>query len=400
MAGALDGLRVLDIATLYSAPLLAAMLGDLGADVIKIEPPAGDGLRHLGVQSGGRSLTWAAVGRNKRSVALDLRETRGQELFHGLVERADVVVENLPERTLGRWRCRYDDLAAIKPDLIVVSVSCYGKSGPYADRAGNGSLAEAFGGLTNMTGEADGPPLLTSLPIGDVLAAIAGTVGALAACYARDAKGAGGQRVDVSMYEPVLQFLSNGVMQYVRTGEEARRAGSRIRGAVPRNTYRTRDGCWIALSAVTDRMVERLLGAMGRDPAAEAHRYGTTALRQQHEDELDADVAAWVASVDRDAALEELVAAQIPAGPVNSVADVVADPHVRARGSVVETRDPELGPLTLVGPLARLEGTPAEIRSTGPPLDAHTDEVLSSELGLGPEALAELRRAGIIGCRP
>jgi formyl-CoA transferase len=396
MAGALDGLRVLDIATLYSAPLVAAMLGDLGADVIKIEPPAGDGLRALGAKAGGKSLTWAAVGRNKRSVTLNLRESRGQDLLHRLVEGADVVVENLPARTLERWRCRYEDLVAIRPELIVVSVSCYGKTGPYADRAGNGSLAEAFGGLTNLTGEADGPPLLTSLPVGDVLAAIAGTLGALAACYARDAKGAGGQRVDVSMYEPVLQFLSNGVTQYVKTGDQPQRAGSRIPGAVPRNTYQARDGRWLALSAVTDRMVERLLAAMGRDPAAEADRYGTPALRREHELELDADVASWVASLDRASALEQLVAADIPAGPVNEVADVVADPHVRARGSLVEVEDPELGPLTLVGPIARLEGTPASIRSTGPALGAHTDEVLSEELGLDREELAELRSAGII----
>ena len=396
MSGALDGLRVLDIATLYSAPLVAAMLGDLGADVIKIEPPTGDGLRGLGATAEGRSLTWAAVGRNKRSVTLDLREPRGQELLHRLVASADIVVENLPARTLERWRCRYEDLSAIRPELIVVSVTCYGKTGPYADRAGNGSLAEAFGGLTNLTGEAEGPPMLSSLPVGDVLAAIAGTLGALAACYARDARGAGGQRVDVSMYEPVLQFLSNGVMQYVKTGNEPHRAGSRIPGAVPRNTYRTRDGRWLVLSAATDRMVERLLVAMGRDPAAEAHRYGTTALRRTHEDELDADVAAWVASLDRDNALELLVAAAIPAGPVNSVADVVSDPHVRARESVVEVSDPELGPLTFVGPIVRLEGTPASIRSTGPALGAHTVDVLSGELGLGADEIAELRAAGII----
>jgi len=399
MPGALDGLRVLDIATLYSAPLVAAMLGDLGADVIKIEPPTGDGLRDLGAKADGHSLTWAATARNKRSLTLDLREPTGQRLFHRLVEGADVVVENLPETTLERWACRYEDLAAIKPDLIVVSVTCYGKTGPYADRAGNGSLAEAFGGLTHMTGEADGPPLLPSVPVGDVLAAIAGTVGALAACYARDARGAGGQRVDVSMYEPILQFLSNGVMQYVKTGEVAHRSGSRIPGAVPRNTYRARDGQWLALSAVTDRMVERLLVAMGRDPAAEAHRYATTALRAIHGDELDADVAAWIAPLDRAEALDRLVAAKLPAGPVNDVADIVEDPHVRARESVQEVHDPALGALTMVGPLARLERTPATIRSSGPALGAHTDAILRDELGLSDEEIAELRQAGIIGDR-
>jgi crotonobetainyl-CoA:carnitine CoA-transferase CaiB-like acyl-CoA transferase len=373
------------------------MLGDLCADVIKIESPGGDALRGLGVRSEGHSLPWAAVGRNKRSVALDLDTPRGRALLHRLVEGTDVLIENLPERTLERWGCRYADLAGLRPDLIVVSVTCFGRTGPYARRAGNGSLAEAFGGLTGMTGEADGPPLLTSLPVGDVLAAIAGTLGALAACYARDARGAGGQRVDVSMYEPVLQLLSNAVMQTVRTGEEPHRTGSRIPGAVPRNTYRTRDGHWIALSAVTDAMVGRLLSAMGQDVAAVAGRYGTSDLRKAHEDDLDADVARWVAGLDRDAVLAALLARRIPAGPVNGVADVLADPHVRERGSLVEVDDPALGALTLVGPIARLEGTPASIRSTGPALGAHTEQVLSAELGLDVDEIAQLRAAGVIG---
>jgi len=396
VASPLDGLRVLDIGTLFPAPLCAAMLGDLGADVIKVEPPGGDSLRSMGAKVDGHSLGWAVVGRNKRSITLDLSQPRGQALLHRLVERADLLVENLPERSLERWHCTYAELAARNPRLVVVSLSCFGRSGPYAERAGNGTLAEAFGGLTHMTGERDGPPLLTSLPIGDVLAAIFGVLGALAACYQRDARGGCGQRVDVSMYEPILQLLTNGVPLYARTGQVERRSGSRIPGAVPRNTYRTRDGRWLALSAVTDRLVAALLRMMGRDPEAERARFGSVELRRAHEDDLDSLVAQWIATRELAPLLAALVQAGIPAAPVNDVAALFADPHVQARRSLETIEDPVLGPLTLVAPAPRFEGSPARIRSTGPELGAHNDEIYRGELGLRADELAELRAAGVI----
>ena len=396
MPGPLEGLRALDIGTLFPAGLTSAMLGDLGADVIKVEPPGGDTLRSMGAKIDGRSLVWAVVGRNKRSITLDLNQARGQALLHRLVERADLLVENLPQRSLERWHCTYPELAARNPRLIAVSLSCYGRTGPYAERAGNGTLAEAFAGLTAMTGEREGPPLLTSLPIGDVLAGISGTLGALAACYQRDARGGRGQRVDVSMYEPILQFLINGVPLFARTGQAERRSGSRIPGAVPRNTYRTRDGRWLALSAVTDRLVATLLRLMGRDPDAESARYGSVDLRRAHEDELDGDVAGWIAGQEFAGLLGALVKAGIPAAPVNDVAALFADPHVRARGSFETVEDPELGPLTLVAPAPRLEGSPARIRSTGPALGAHNEAIYCGELGLSRAELDELAASKVI----
>jgi succinyl-CoA---D-citramalate CoA-transferase len=396
VASPLDGLRVLDIGTLFPGPLCAAMLGDLGADVIKVEPPGGDGLRGMGEKIDGRSLAWAVIGRNKRSITLDLDDARGQGLLHRLVERADLVVENLPARSLERWHCTYAELAARNPRLIVVSLSCFGRTGPYAERAGNGTLAEAFGGLTHMTGERDGPPLLTSLPIGDVLAAVFGVTGALAACYQRDARGGRGQRVDVSMYEPILQLLANGVSLHARTGRSEQRSGSRIPGAAPRNTYRTRDGRWLALSAVTDRLVATLLRLIGRDPEAERERFGSADLRRAHEDELDALVAQWIATRDLAPLFDALVRAGIPAAPVNDVAALFADPHVRARGSFATVEDPALGPIAFVAPAPRLEGSPARIRSTGPALGAHNDEIYRGELGLSEQELAELRAAHVI----
>jgi len=396
MTAPLDGLRVLDIGTLFPSGLCSAMLGDLGADVVKLEPPGGDSLRSMGAKLDGQSLTWAVVGRNKRSITLDLNQPQAQPLLAKLVERADLVVENLPQRSLERWHCTYEELARINPRLIVVSLSCYGRTGPYAERAGNGTLAEAFAGLTAMTGEREGPPMLTSLPIGDVLGAVFGTLGALAAAYQRDARGGRGQRVDASLYEPILQFLINGVPQFARTGKADRRSGSRIPGAVPRNTYRTRDGEWLALSAVTDRLVATLLRMMGLDPEAEAGRFGTVDRRRAHEDELDREVADWVASQQTAPLLEALVKAGIPAAPVNDVAAIAADPHMRARGSLTEIEDPVLGALTLVAPAPRLESSPARIRSTGPALGAHNAEIYCGELGLTEGELAELRAARIV----
>jgi succinyl-CoA--D-citramalate CoA-transferase len=389
-------LRVLDIGTLFPGPLCAALLGDLGADVLKVEPPGGDALRTMGTLVEGRSLGWAVVGRNKRSITLDLSKERGQALLHRLVERADLVVENLPQRSLERWHCTYDELAAHNPRVIVVSLSCYGRTGPYADRAGNGTIAEAFAGLTDMTGEADGPPMLTSLPIGDVLAALSGVLGALAACYQRDARGGAGQRVDVSMYEPILQFLIHGVPLYARTGRVESRSGSRIPGAAPRNTYRTRDGRWLALSAVTDGLVAALLRTMGRDPDAERERFGSFDRRREHEHELDSLVAQWIAARESAPVLDALISAGIPAAPVNDVAALFGDPHVRARGSFASVADPVLGPLTFVAPTPRLEGSPAEIRTTGPELGAHNAEIYGGELGLTRDDLVELHSAGII----
>jgi formyl-CoA transferase len=395
MSGALDGLRVLDVATLFPGPLLAAMLGDLGADVIKLEPPGGDTLRELGVRVDGRSLTWAAVGRNKRGITLDLGQERGQALFRRLVERSDVLIENFPPATAARFHCTYEELRQLNPRLVVASVSCYGRSGPYRDRAGNGTLAEAYAGLTHMTGERDGPPMLTSLPIGDVLGAVQGVIGVLAACYHRDARGGRGQHVDVSMYEPILQFLLNGVLRYGRTGEAERRSGSRIPGAVPRNTYRTRDGQWVALSAVTDRMIARLLGAMDRASAENLRHFGRQPERSRHEEELDREVAHWIARHDRDHVVQTLAAAQIPISPVNDVAALFADPHIAARGNLVQVVDPGLGPLRLLAPTPRLSETPGSVRSTGPALGQHNAEVYG-QLGLGSEELEELRRAGVI----
>jgi crotonobetainyl-CoA:carnitine CoA-transferase CaiB-like acyl-CoA transferase len=375
-AGALDGLHVLDISTLFAAPQIAAALGDLGADVVKVEPPQGDPLRAMGAQRDGRSLMWALAARNKRSITLDLDDEAGRDLLHRLVERADVLVENFPRSTLERWHCTYDELAARNPQLVMVSVSCYGATGPYRDRPGAGTLAEAFGGLTNLIGEADGPPMLPSVALGDTITAMAGVIGTLAACYHRDIGGRGGQHVDVSMYEPILQLLSGTIVAYDPAGETPRRTGSRVPGGVPRNVYCTRDRHWVVVSGTTDAQVARLLPLIGRDTSDDRARFGRSAARLAAADELDGLVAEWIAARDRNDVLEVLLGARIPAAPVNDLPDILDDPHVSERSSLVHVHDDDLGSLTMPAPTPRLGATPAQVRATGPKLGAHTDEVI------------------------
>jgi crotonobetainyl-CoA:carnitine CoA-transferase CaiB-like acyl-CoA transferase len=399
---ALEGLRVLDLSILFSAPQVAAILGDLGADVVKLEPPARDGkrggdpMRGMGAQRGGRSLMWAMVSRNKRTVTCDPTVPSGRDLLRRLVAAADVVVENLPAATLAKWGATPDELLAVNPDAIVVSVSCYGSTGPYAGRDGNGSLAEAFGGLTNLIGLPDGPPMLPSVALGDTLTAIAGVVGALAACYHRDARGGRGQKVDVSMYEPVLQLLGGAIVAH-RDGEPPpHRTGSRVPNGVPRNVYRTGDEQWLVVSGTTDHQVARLLPILGLDTDDGRARFGTVAARAAHGDELDALVADWIAAHERDLVIETFLDARIPVAPVNTVADIVADPHVRARDDLVTVDDPEYGPVRMLAPLARLSATPATVRWAGPALGAHTDDVYREWLALADDELDGLRREGVI----
>lgn len=401
-ARALDGLRVLDLAILFSAPQISAMLGDLGADVVKLEPPprdgkpGGDPMRTMGTQRDGKSLTWALVARNKRTVTCDPATPDGRALLHRLVAAADVVIENLPAATLTKWGATPDELLATNPDAIVVSVSCYGSTGPYAGRDGNGSLAEAFGGLTNLTGEPDGPPMLPSIALGDTLTAIAGVVGTLAACYHRDARGGRGQKVDVSMFEPVLQLLTGSIIGYRDGDPSPRRTGSRVPNGVPRNVYRTRDDAWLVVSGTTDNQVGRLLPVLGLDTEAGRAKFAAVKDRVRHADELDGLVAAWIASHDRAEVVETFLDARIPVAPVNTVADIVHDPHVQARGDVVTVDDPDVGPIRMVAPLARLSETPAEIRWAGPALGAHTDEVLREWLDLAADEIGSLRDRGVI----
>jgi crotonobetainyl-CoA:carnitine CoA-transferase CaiB-like acyl-CoA transferase len=336
-------LRVLELATLYAAPQIGAMLGDLGADVVKVEAPAGDPMRHMGVQRDGVSRNWTWVGRNKRSVVLDLDADADQRVFRQLAGVADVLIENLPPALRTRWDVGYDTLHDVNANLVVVSVSCYGLTGPYADRPGAGTLAEAFAGLTALTGDADGPPMLSSVPLGDTLTAFWGVIGALAACWAQARHGAGGRLVDVAMYEPILAVLGGTIAAY-DPEDPPMRTGSRVRGGVPRNVYRTRDGAYVAVSGTTDAQVARLLPLLGRDTEADRDRFGRAAHRLRHADELDRVVGHWIGGQDLEATLAALLDARIPVAPVNEIGALLDDEHLQARASLTPMRAPNAAP--------------------------------------------------------
>jgi crotonobetainyl-CoA:carnitine CoA-transferase CaiB-like acyl-CoA transferase len=388
--GPLAGLRVLDLSTLFAAPQVAALLGDLGAEVIRLELPEGDPLRRIGAQRDGRSLMWALANRNKRGIILDLDAPASQATFRRLLAAVDVVVENQPAAVLARWHCTYEELAAVAPKLVVVSVSCYGQDGPYAGRPGAGTLAEAFAGFTHMTGDADGPPVLPSLALGDAVTALSGVIGAVAACYHRDARGGPGQHVDVSMYEPILQLLAPALIAHEPGRPAPRRSGSRVPGGVPRNVYRAADGRWVVISGTTDAQVGRMLVLLERDDAEGRDRFGSSPSRLQHADELDALVAAWVAARPADRVLRLLLDQRIPAAPVNDLSAILADPHVIDRADVTAVADPQLGELMMVAPSPRFSATPGAIRSAGPRLGEHNRDVYVGLLGLAEADLEQL----------
>jgi crotonobetainyl-CoA:carnitine CoA-transferase CaiB-like acyl-CoA transferase len=391
--GALAGLRVLDLSNLFSGPSIAAILADFGADVVKVEPPAGDPLRFIGAQRAGKSLPWAMAGRNKRTIIVD--PANGDVLVR-LTEVADVIVVNQPRRLLEQWRCTPEEIAARNPRAVLVWATAYGSSGPYADRPGNGTLGEAFGGLTHMIGEPDGPPVLPSAPLGDMLTAIVGALGALAACYWRDVGSGEGQVVDVSMFEPPLALLSTVVAGWRPTEEPPRRTGSRVPGGVPRNTYQAADGRWVVLSGTTDAQVARILPIIGLDTDEGRARFAHSEARLENGDELDALVAGWIAGHDTTEVLAAFLAARIPITEVNDLATLVADPHVKARGSVVSIPDPDIGDVLMPAPVPRLNRTPATINWTGRGLGADTDAVCHDWLGADDDDVASLRAIGAI----
>jgi crotonobetainyl-CoA:carnitine CoA-transferase CaiB-like acyl-CoA transferase len=380
-APALAGVRVLDIATLFPAPLAAAMLGDFGADVVKVEGPDGDPLRRTGEMKDGRSWVASLANRNKRAVQLDFASETGLERLRRLADAADIVIANQPLHLLERWGMTWAQMAARNPRAILVLVSGFGASGPYADRAAAGTMAEAFAGLQHLTGEAEGRPMPPSFPMGDVTGAYQAVNGALMALYWRDARGGRGQFVDVALYEAMLPYLGPLAAAWNPSLPAPGRTGGRLAGASPRNVYRTADGRWISLAAATDQQSARVLQLMGRDDEATRERYGKVEGRLRHAVELDGLVADWVATQPAEAVMAALVAARVPVAAVNDLATLQADPHVRARGNFVAMADARLGPMTVPGPVPHLAATPGAIRTAGPEPGQHTQEVLRDWLG-------------------
>ncbi|GAB2857034.1 CoA transferase [Actinoallomurus bryophytorum] len=391
-AGALSGLRVLDVATLFAGPLAATMLGDFGAEVIKIEHPRGDPVRGHGASKNGVGLWGKVVGRNKKSVTLYLGSPEGQEIFRRMVADADVVIENFRPGTLERWGLGYDELSRINPGVVLTRVTGFGQFGPYASRPGFGTLAEAMSGFAAITGEPGGPPTLPPFGLADGIAALTTAFAVMTALRERDRSGRG-QVVDLAIIEPILTLLGAQPTVYDQLGELQERTGNRSANNAPRNTYRTRDGRWVAISTSSQSIAERVMRLVGRPEFIDEPWFASGSERAKHADELDEAVAVWIAEREGDEVVAAFEEAQAAVAPIYDVRDVLADPQFAALDSITTVDDDELGPLRMQNVLFRLGRTPGRITSAGPSLGQHTAEVLA-RYGVDEAELARLREQG------
>ncbi|MFV2198552.1 CaiB/BaiF CoA transferase family protein [Nocardiopsis sp. LOL_012] len=389
--GALNDLVVLDIATLFAGPMAATMLGDFGADVIKVEhPDRGDPVRTHGAAKNGTGLWWKMLGRNKKSVGLYLGSEDGREAFKQMVAGADVVIENFRPGTLERWGLGYDVLSRINPRLILARVTGFGQFGPYAHRPGFGTLAEAMSGFAAITGEPDGPPVLPPFGLADGIAALTTAYAVMTAVHARTRTGRG-QVIDLAITEPILTVLGPQPTVYDQLGTVQERLGNRSSNNAPRNTYRTADGKWVAVSTSAQSIAERVMRLVGRPELIDEPWFASGAERARHADELDEAVGGWIALRDRDEVVAVFEEAQAAVAPVYDVRDVLQDPQFQALDTITTVEDPELGPIRMQNVLFRLSETPGAIRTTGPDRGADTADVLS-RFGVDPEHIARLTK--------
>ena len=393
---ALAGITVVDVSTLFAGPLAATILGDFGADVIKIEHPAkGDPARGHGPAKDGVPLWWTLLGRNKRCVTLDLSRPAGAGLLKRLLTGADVLIENFRPGTLERWGLGPDVLAEVNPRLVVARVTAFGQFGPYASRPGFGTLAEAMSGFAAITGEPDGPPTLPPFGLADGIAAIATAQAVTTALLARHATGTG-QVVDLAIIEPILTLLGMQPMVYDQLGVIQGRTGNRSVNNAPRNTYRSRDGKWLAVSTSAQAVAERVLRLVGHPEVVDEPWFAAGATRAQHADLLDAYVGDWIAARDAADVIAAFEAAEAAVAPIHDIAGVFTDPQYAALGTLRTVQDPVLGPVRMQNVLYRLSATPGDIRWTGPALGAHNDEIYRDRLGLADDDIAKLRADGVL----
>jgi formyl-CoA transferase len=395
----LTGLTVIDCGMVVAGPMIATLLGDFGAEVIKVENPAGgDQMRYFGRQRDGHPLHWQLIGRNKRSITLALSKPAGQELFWKLVQatKADIVIESFRPGTFGKWNLTDDRLRAASDGVCVIHVSGFGQTGPYRDRPGFGTLAEAMSGFANVLGPADAPPSLPPFPLADSVAALYGALGAMMALYHRDVHGGGhGQSLDVSLLEPLFALLGPHLVEYDQLGVVAVRKGNRT-GSAPRNTYLTRDDRWIVIAASTQSVATRLFQAMGRADMIDDPRFSTNPKRVENVEELDLIVGAWVSVRSQDEVIELLEDAGVAVAPILDVRDLAEDPQLRHRGAIATVNDPELGDVRVPNVLPALSATPGSIRSSAPRLGEHNWDVYHGLLGLSEGEIDAFRQEGTI----
>lgn len=395
--GPLAGLRVIDAGNMIAGPLAATQMADFGADVIKLElPGVGDSMRHWTPMKEGLSLWWKVIARNKRLITLTLSHPRGQELFRELVRDADVLIENYRPGTFERWGLGYEELSRINPRLVMVRVSGFGQTGPYARRGGYGTIAEAFSGIPSFTGAPDRPPTLPGFPMADSVASTFAAMSAMFAIYSRDHGNGRGQEIDVSLYEPLFRLVESQVIGFDQLGIVKQRLGNRLAEDSPRNTYETRDGRWIGISASSQRTFERLAQALGMPELISDPRFADNALRCTHDTALDAIIAGWFRERDCADVMALFEAAEVVAGPVLDISDIMRDPHYQARNNIVSVRDEDFGQVRMQGVVPHFQETPGEVRHAGRKLGADNREIYLGALGLSETEFSALTEQGVI----
>jgi crotonobetainyl-CoA:carnitine CoA-transferase CaiB-like acyl-CoA transferase len=393
----LDGVRVLDLGTYVAGPFCATVLGEFGADVIKVERPGtGDGLRHFGTETAcGDTLVWLSEGRNKRSITLDLGDPRGLEILRELIAQADVVIENFRPGVLERWGLGFDSIRTLNRRASLLRISAYGQTGPYRDLPGFARIAHGFSGLAYLAGEADGPPVTPgSTSLADYVTGLYGVVGVLLALRARDETGEG-QCIDLALYETIFRLLDELAPAFQQSGFVRERMGADTVNVVPHSHYECGDGRWLAIACTNDEMFARLAQAMGQPELADDERYGPKEKRLAARPMVNALVATWVASLSRDEALTICRERHVPAGPVYSIAEIFEDPQYAHRETIV-TAESRIGPLAVPGTVPSLSDTPGGIRWLGPALGADTDAILTELLHRTADEVAQLHADGVV----
>ncbi len=393
---ALYGVRVLDVSTLFAGPLAATILGDFGAEVIKIEHPRGDPVRDHGHSKNGIPLWWKMLSRNKKAITLNLSQREGQALMMRLVESADVLIENFRPGTLERWDLGPDRLHQINPRLVIARVTGFGQFGPYAGRPGFGTLAESMSGFAHITGDPDGPPTLPPFGLADGIAAQATANAVLIALYHRDAHGGSGQIIDLAIIEPILTILGSQPIVYDQLGIVQVRTGNRSVNNAPRNTYRTADGQWVAVSTSAQSIAERAMRLVGHPEVIEEPWFASGAERAKHAEELDGYVGGWIARHDLSQVIEAFEEAEAAVAPVYDIEQIMKDPQYEALGSIATIEDADLGSVRMQNVMFRMSDTPGRIRWAGRGLGEDNSTIYGDELGLTEDEMAELTDKGVL----
>jgi len=393
----LDDLRVVELGSLLAGPFCGQLLGDFGAEVIKVEDPGvGDPMRQWGREKPyGTSLWWPVVARNKKSVTANLRTEEGQELIRKLVAKADVLLENFRPGTLEKWGLGPEQLWQINPGLIITRVTGFGQTGPYSERAGFGSIGEAMGGIRYITGDPDRPPARTGVSLGDSLAATFATLGTLVALHYRVRTGKG-QVVDSAIYEAVLALTESLIPEWQIAGYQRERTGATLPNVSPSNVYPTQDGEMILIAANQDGVFRRLVTAMGEPELADDLRYSTHSARGSNMNELDGLIATWTTTLKADELLEVLHSSGVPCGRIFRAKDMMSDPHFAARGAIAKLQHPDFGDFAMPNVFPRLSESPGEVRHVGPTLGQHNQEIYQALLGLNDDEMSSLTAAGVI----